>query len=215
MEGIDAVLFLRRTESYIVTLQQLGRCLDAGSGKQPVVLDFVNNLSGKSVYDMMALHMERLACQPSPKGFEGVTSFLTTGFLSDIRLRIEEILTELEPWQIMYERLIEFRKKENDWPSVTEEAGLVVQYAAHGLQTGRLSEERYKLLESVGFEWNLLDSNWMKEFQSLKVFFATQGRWPKREDGALATWCYTQRERRKKGRLSKERIRVLDEIGFV
>ena len=55
----------------------------------------------------------------------------------------------------------------------------------------------------------------MKEFQSLKVFFATQGRWPKREDGALATWCYTQRERRKKGRLSKERIRVLDEIGFV
>ena len=31
----------------------------------------------------------------------------------------------------------------------------------------------------------------------------------------LATWCYTQRERRKKGRLSKERIRVLDEIGFV
>lgn len=34
-------------------------------------------------------------------------------------------------------------------------------------------------------------------------------------DGALATWCYTQRERRKKGRLSKERIRVLDEIGFV
>ena len=33
VEGVDAVLFLRRTESYIVTLQQLGRCLDAGSGK--------------------------------------------------------------------------------------------------------------------------------------------------------------------------------------
>ena len=216
VEGVDAVLFLRRTESYIVTLQQLGRCLDAGSGKQPVVLDFVNNLSGKSVYDMMALHMERLACQPSPKGFEGVTSFLTTGFLSDIRLRIEEILTELEPWQIMYERLIEFRKKENDWPSVTEgKLGLWCNTQRMAYKRGRLSEERYKLLESVGFEWNLLDSNWMKEFQSLKVFFATQGRWPKREDGALATWCYTQRERRKKGRLSKERIRVLDEIGFV
>ena len=54
VEGVDAVLFLRRTESYIVTLQQLGRCLDAGAGKQPVVLDFVNNLSGKSVYDVMA-----------------------------------------------------------------------------------------------------------------------------------------------------------------
>ena len=60
VEGVDAVLFLRRTESYIVTLQQLGRCLNAGAGKQPVVLDFVNNLSGKSVYDVMAPHLERL-----------------------------------------------------------------------------------------------------------------------------------------------------------
>lgn len=44
VEGVDAVLFLRRTESYIVTLQQLGRCLNAEAGKRPVVLDFVNNL---------------------------------------------------------------------------------------------------------------------------------------------------------------------------
>ena len=51
VEGVDAVLFLRRTESYIVTLQQLGRCLNAGAGRNPVVLDFVNNLSGKSVYE--------------------------------------------------------------------------------------------------------------------------------------------------------------------
>lgn len=86
VEGVDAVLFLRRTESYIVTLQQLGRCLNAEAGKRPVVLDFVNNLSGKSVYDVMAPHLERLSLLPSPKGFEGNTSFLTTGFLSDIRL---------------------------------------------------------------------------------------------------------------------------------
>lgn len=113
VEGVDAVLFLRRTESYIVTLQQLGRCLDAGSGKQPVVLDFVNNLSGKSVYDVMACHWERLSYLPSPHGFERTTSFLATGYLSDIRLRIEEILAELEPWQIMYERLVEFHQESN------------------------------------------------------------------------------------------------------
>lgn len=55
----------------------------------------------------------------------------------------------------------------------------------------------------------------MREYHALKVFFDTCGRWPKREDGPLATWCYTQRERRKDGRLSKERIRALNEIGFV
>ena len=80
---------------------------------------------------------------------------------------------------------------------------------------GKLQEERRRQLESIGFEWNLLDSKWMKEYRALKVFFDTCGRWPKREDGPLATWCYTQRERWKEGRLSKERIRALDEIGFV
>ena len=109
VEGVDAVLFLRPTESYIVTLQQLGRCLEAGSGKKPIVLDFVNNLSGKSVYDLMAPHWERLSHVPFPKGFEGATSFLTTGFLSDIRLRIEEILAELELG----------RSCTNDWWSFT------------------------------------------------------------------------------------------------
>lgn len=216
VEGVDAVLFLRRTESYIVTLQQLGRCLNAEAGKRPVVLDFVNNLSGKSVYDVMAPHLERLSLLPSPKGFEGNTSFLTTGFLSDIRLRIEEILAELEPWQIMYERLIEFRREENDWPSITEgKLGLWCNTQRIAYKRGKLQEERRRQLELIGFEWNQLDSKWMKEYRALKVFFDTCGRWPKREDGPLATWCYTQRERRKNGRLSKERIRALDEIGFV
>ena len=216
VEGVDAVLFLRRTESYIVTLQQLGRCLNAEAGKRPVVLDFVNNLSGKSVYDVMAPHLERLSLLPSPKGFEGNTSFLTTGFLSDIRLRIEEILAELEPWQIMYERLIEFRREENDWPSITEgKLGLWCNTQRIAYKRGKLQEERRRQLELIGFEWNQLDSKWMKEYRALKVFFDTCGRWPKREDGPLATWCYTQRERRKNGRLSKERIRALNEIGFV
>lgn len=216
VEGVDAVLFLRRTESYIVTLQQLGRCLDAGSGKQPVVLDFVNNLSGKSVYDVMACHWERLSYLPSPHGFERTTSFLATGYLSDIRLRIEEILAELEPWQIMYERLVEFHREENDWPSVTEgKLGLWCNTQRIAYKRGCLAKERCDQLDAIGFERNQLDSKWMREYHALKVFFDTCGRWPKREDGPLATWCYTQRERRKDGRLSKERIRALNEIGFV
>ena len=48
----------------------------------------------------MACHWERLSYLPSPHGFEETTSFLATSYLSDIRLRIEEILAELEPWQI-------------------------------------------------------------------------------------------------------------------
>ena len=216
VEGVDAVLFLRRTESYIVTLQQLGRCLDAGTGRKPVVLDFVNNLSGKSVYDMLATHIERLFYTPSPKGFEGVTRFQTMGFLSDIRLRIEEILSELDAWQAMYEQLVEFYETENDWPSVTEgKLGLWCNTQRVAYKQGKLSVERRDALDAIGFEWNQLDSRWMQMFDSLKTFVERQGRWPKREDEPLGTWCYTQREMRKNGRLTKERVHLLEGIGFV
>ena len=137
----------------------------------------------------MAPHLERLSLLPSPKGFEGNTSFLTTGFLSDIRLRIEEILAELEPWQIMYERLIEFRREENDWPSITEgKLGLWCNTQRIAYKRGKLQEERRRQLELIGFEWNQLDSKWMKEYRALKVFFDTCGRWPKREDGNLVLY---------------------------
>lgn len=103
--------------------------------------------------------------------------FSGTGFLSDIRLRIEEILAELEPWQIMYERLIEFRREENDWPSVTEgKLGLWCNTQRIAYKRGKLQEERRRQLESIGFEWNQLDSKWMKEFRALKFFLDTCGR---------------------------------------
>ncbi len=104
VKGVDAALFLRQTESYVVTFQQLGRCLNAGSEHRLVVLDFVNNLSGQSVYNMLSIGFERLSREHHPKGFEGV-AFQVDDFLSDIRQQIEDILAELEPWKIMYERL--------------------------------------------------------------------------------------------------------------
>ena len=35
------------------------------------------------------------------------------------------------------------------------------------------------------------------------------------KDGTVAGWCFTQREMRKSGKLTKERIRKLDETGFI
>lgn len=216
VEGVDAVLFLRRTESYIVTLQQLGRCLNAGAGRNPVVLDFVNNLSGKSVYDVMTTDLEKLSRVPSPEGFEKIVDFKTMGFLSDIRLRVEEILAELEPWQVMYERLVDFHDKEQDWPSVTEgKLGLWCNTQRVAYKQGKLPEERILLLDTIGFEWSQQDSRWMQGYQALKTFLDTNGCWPKRKDGTVACWCFTQREMRKSGKLTKERIRKLDEIGFI
>lgn len=216
VDGVDAAVFLRRTESYIVTLQQLGRCLKAGSGERPVVLDFVNNLSGKSVYDVMSFDRERMALVSSPKGFEGVSDFQVTGFFSDIQRKVKEILAELEPWTIMWERLVEYRACENDWPGATEgKLGLWCYTQRQARKRRTLSKERIQKLDEIGFEWEQLESLWMRNYKKLVWFYRENGRWPKRGEGSLGTWCNTQRQNRKNGRLTKERIRCLDEVGFV
>lgn len=216
VEGVDAAMFLRRTESYVVTLQQLGRCLKAGSKQPPVILDFVNNLSGKSVYDVLSSDLERMAAARAPHSFEGVSDFQVTGFFADIRHRVEEILSELEPWQVMYDRLLDYRSREADWPSATEgKLGLWCHTQRIARKRGTLPAERVERLEAIGFEWEQQDSQWSGQYQALKDFHAREGRWPKRGEGSLSTWCNTQRQARKNGRLTKERIRRLDAIGFV
>lgn len=215
VEGVDAALFLRRTESYVVTLQQLGRCLKAGSHRKPVILDFVNNLSGKSVYDVMARDMERMSVVRSPKGFEGISHFEVTGFFSDIQKRVSEILAELEPWQMMYDRLLEYRVTEKDWPSATEgKLGLWCHTQRMSRKRGALLDERIRKLEAIDFEWEQQDSRWMRMFEEVKAFYAEKEYWPKRGEGALSVWCNTQRQARRNGKLTKERIRKLDGLGF-
>ena len=54
---IDGVLMFRSTSSKIVYLQQLGRALSAGNkGKQPVIFDFVANLTTAGVNDIKELN---------------------------------------------------------------------------------------------------------------------------------------------------------------
>lgn len=187
VEGVDAAIFLRRTESYVVTLQQLGRCLKAGSNYRPVILDFVNNLSGKSVYNVMSCDLERLSSIPGPRGFEGVSHCQVVGFFSDIRQRIEEILAELEPWQIMYERLLEYRAKEKDWPSAKEgKLGLWCNTQRQFRKNGKLTKERIRKLDRIGFVWEQdREGEWRRNYRLLRSFYEQNQRRPKSTEGDL------------------------------
>ncbi|MFR8356145.1 MAG: hypothetical protein ACLVEJ_11155 [Parabacteroides sp.] len=50
----------------------------------------------------------------APKSFKGFMEFEVTGFLSDIRARVDDMLAELDAWPVMYERLIEYARNVKD-----------------------------------------------------------------------------------------------------
>jgi len=85
---------------------------------------------------------------------------------------------------------------------------------------GALSRERIQFLDSLGFDWNVgdWDRKWRQSLKNLRAFKKRFGhchitpQWP--EYKTLAIWAKTQRRRRKQLHLSRERIRLLDKLGF-
>ena len=82
---------------------------------------------------------------------------------------------------------------------------------------GSLSEERIRQLNEIGFDWNPFASQWETKFCELLAYWERHGNtnvpinWP---DG-LNAWAKSQRADKRDGKLSDERIRQLEEIGFV
>ncbi|NIN00078.1 MAG: hypothetical protein GTO24_19000, partial [candidate division Zixibacteria bacterium] len=82
----------------------------------------------------------------------------------------------------------------------------------------RLSVERIRRLEELGFQWELIATAWEEMFSALLEYKKAHGdcnvpaKWS--ENPRLGRWVHKQRRDRKKSRLSTERIRRLDEVGF-
>jgi len=81
---------------------------------------------------------------------------------------------------------------------------------------GKLSKDRILKLEAIGFIWCRQDHVWNVMYQGLVEYKMVHGdcnvpqEW--KEDPQLGSWVVKQRHRKKKGLLSKERVRKLDEV---
>ena len=84
-----------------------------------------------------------------------------------------------------------------------------------------LSAERRKKLESIGVQWeSVLVRNWMQYYEIAKQYYMDHGNlnvninYIDPEGVRLGIWIASQRDSRKRNRLSEEQIRLLDEIGM-
>ena len=129
-------------------------------------------------------------------------------------------------WDSMFEALLQY-KKEQGHCNVRPEDGLkgrLYKWVTKQRMDARkhlLREDRRRRLEEVGFLWrghNPQWDNWDKRFAQLVAFQKRCGHcdvpchW--RKDRFFGQWVSSQRDLRKKGRLSQERINRLDELGF-
>lgn len=125
-------------------------------------------------------------------------------------------------WQIAYDRLKVFQIREGHSlvPArhVEYDFRLGVWVANQRKYRDNLSADREKLLNDLGFVWKVLDEAWERSFNLLAKFFSERGhsRVPDQfefEGVNLGSWVRHQRQG--KDRLSDEKVKRLNAIGFV
>jgi superfamily II DNA or RNA helicase len=84
-------------------------------------------------------------------------------------------------------------------------------------EKGKLSVEKINRLNSLGFVWDPIGDAWEQNFESLKAFQNREGhcRVPSvHEESGLSLGRWAQHQRERKGKLSAERIKRLNDLGF-
>jgi hypothetical protein len=124
-------------------------------------------------------------------------------------------------WMEMYNRLISYKEQHDgstNVPQSSKEFGMLGRWVSQQrvrYRGGTLSTTKITLLESIGFQWQLLDKNhWMKMYQRLVEYKKKNGTAgvPQRckADPKLSKWVHNQRQRCR----DNEQMELLNAIGF-
>eukprot|EP01118_Nematostelium_gracile_P019789 TRINITY_DN931_c0_g1_i1.p1 TRINITY_DN931_c0_g1~~TRINITY_DN931_c0_g1_i1.p1 ORF type:complete len:333 (+),score=94.14 TRINITY_DN931_c0_g1_i1:76-1074(+) len=141
---------------------------------------------------------------------EQVDALLDVGFVWNSR-------GNRNSWEDKFNKLKEFKEKNghckvplkldrqlNSWVDAQRQAN----------KQGRLSEERIKKLEGLGVQW--IVKSWESKFRKLHDFKETYGHCnvPLHTEKQLYRWVVDQRRAHKRGKLSSERAKRLEELGI-
>lgn len=232
---IDGVILFRVTASPILYKQQIGRALTTGNGKQPLILDIVNNFDGLSSVGTIRAEMASAVQKLRSAGKENlvrVDKFPIEEQVEDsIRLVRELENTLNNTWDTWYAEACAYFSSHGNLAVprryITEsgmQLGVWIQTQRavfNGKARGNLTDEQVNALNAIGMEWgSVLDRAWNETWKLAKEYYKSNGNLLVPDSFQiggidLGKWTAYQRSRKKNGRLSAERVAKLNEIGMV
>ena len=127
-------------------------------------------------------------------------------------------------WEGMYRALDAFKKEYGhcrvpaNWKKNLQ-LGRWVAMQRYRHKIGELEQRHVDRLDQAGFIWAPADTVWSELLERLKKYKKKHGdcdvpsSWP--SDPNLANWVANQRHRRKMGTLSADRVKMLEDLGFL
>jgi superfamily II DNA or RNA helicase len=128
-----------------------------------------------------------------------------------------------DAWDQMFDALAAYKQTHGDcnvprrWKGNSKlELWCTTQRAMH--KNNKLSTDRVKRFEQLGFEWSPLDPIWEQMFAALSTYKQTHGDcnvpWDWKGNQELAMWCHGQNNLYRDNRLPADRVKRLEDIGF-
>lgn len=120
-------------------------------------------------------------------------------------------------WEENFGKLLAWRARTGNCnvPISEAELGSWVSKQRQSFKVGKLSADKAARLGGVGFTWSTADAVWDRKLGELARWMEGGNDWVPFNEGDLGWWSNTQRQVRRKGKMSAERERRLDGIGFV
>lgn len=233
VDDIDGVILLRPTVSPFIYKQQIGRALCAGSNKNAVIFDIVDNISG--LYSVGAIE-EEIKDAVDFYNYRGESSYIVNDKfkiideVADCKRLFDELDRTLSAsWDFMYgEAEKYYRKNGNLLPPqtyVTEDGyklgqWVVTQRTNHTKNDPALTKDRIAKLDKIGMIWELEDS-WNTKFQSAKQYYYENGNlnvpadYVTNDGITLGRWLRTVKNNYTLGVLPEEKKKQFESIGMV
>lgn len=240
IDGVSGVILLRPTVSPIIYKQQIGRALAAGSKKNSVIIDVVNNI--ENLYSVAAVQQEMTDAINYYRGIGQTDRIVNETFtITDETGDSRQLFCELEEtlsasWDSMYLLAKDYYDKHHNLEIerryVTPEGYALGSWlntqrrVRSGKICGILTEERIKKLDAIGMDWRgKYDLAWDKYYSALCKYKYEFGNIDIKAnyvtpDGAeLGAWISNLRtaknSRRRGYYLTDERIAMLDKLGMI
>lgn len=121
-------------------------------------------------------------------------------------------------WESRYVLLCEYAKDKGNCcvPISHPVLGMWVAKMRANRRRQKLPEHREKKLNDLGFVWNTAEADWMNKYKNLLEFQQREGHACVPFNlGELGWWVNTQRQSKRKGKLSKQRNDLLNKAGFI
>jgi len=220
VKGVNTVILMRDTYSPTIYYQQIGRCFSVGQDQNPLIFDFVNNFNILQGSEFKQ-EIERLGDGSKPASCEFTEDEkFEVGFFDETKQWNDiftDVLSECDNWEVMFAELVKF-KEENGHCDVVQSSGKLgnwVNKQRYFKKKGYLPAERIERLDSIGFNWVLVEGvNFDERYNALVEYIelnrSLKGLSTTPKD--LSRWLNDTIRRGETSNLTREQIQKLNDL---